>query len=177
MARECQKRDAVHKRKSPGRRPRAFLIWRTRRDSNPRPLPSEGETRLSICGLNTASIGLYRMVVYGYTGRYSEICTHYAPTAPMKAKLTLSLLGGLETTGSTYEVHDTAVTGLFVRVTAAGHKSYVVRWARGKKKTLGRVGVVTRTSTGSLWRSPRPGHPTPCRPWMRSCATSSNHGR
>ncbi|MCE1098385.1 site-specific integrase [Pseudomonas asiatica] len=61
----------------------------------------------------------------------------------MKAKLTLSLLGGLETTGSTYEVHDTTVSGLFVRVTAAGHKSYVVRWARGKKKTLGRVGVLT----------------------------------
>ena len=61
----------------------------------------------------------------------------------MKAKLTLSLLNGLATTGSTYEVHDTTVTGLFVRVTAAGHKAYVVRWARGKKKTLGRVGILT----------------------------------
>lgn len=70
----------------------------------------------------------------------------------MKAKLTLTLLNGLETTGSTYEVHDTTVTGLFVRVTAAGHKSYVVSWARGRKKTLGRVGVVTldRARKGAL---------------------------
>ncbi|MDT4844350.1 Tyrosine recombinase XerC [compost metagenome] len=61
----------------------------------------------------------------------------------MKAKLTVALLNGLETTGKTYEVHDTTVTGLFVRVTAAGHKAYVVRWARGKKRTLGRVGILT----------------------------------
>lgn len=65
------------------------------------------------------------------------------PRAPMKAKLTLSLLNGLTTTGVTYEVHDTTVSGLFVRVTATGHKAYVVRWARGKKKTLGRVGILT----------------------------------
>lgn len=74
---------------------------------------------------------------------YSRFCTHHAPIGPMKAKLTLSLLNGLEVTGVTYEVHDTTVTGLFVRVTAAGHKAYVVRWARGKKKTLGRVGILT----------------------------------
>jgi integrase len=61
----------------------------------------------------------------------------------MKAKLTQSLLNGLATTGATYEVHDTTITGLFVRVTANGHKAYVIRWARGKKKTLGRVGIVT----------------------------------
>lgn len=61
----------------------------------------------------------------------------------MKAKITLALLNGLETTGSAYEVHDTTVSGLFVRVTAAGHKAYVVRWARAKKKTLGRVGILT----------------------------------
>ena len=83
------------------------------------------------------------MVVSGNSGAYSCFCTHHAPTAPMKAKLTLSLLNGLATTGAAYEVHDTTVTGLFVRVTAAGHKAYVVRWARGKKKTLGRVGILT----------------------------------
>lgn len=61
----------------------------------------------------------------------------------MKAKLTLTLLNTLETTGATYEVHDTTVMGLFVRVTAAGHKAYVVTWGRAKKCTLGRVGVLT----------------------------------
>ncbi|HHF0608841.1 TPA: tyrosine-type recombinase/integrase [Pseudomonas aeruginosa] len=61
----------------------------------------------------------------------------------MKAKLTLTLLNTLETTGATYEVHDTTVMGLFVRVTATGHKAYVVTWGRAKKCTLGRVGVLT----------------------------------
>lgn len=61
----------------------------------------------------------------------------------MKAKLTLTLLNTLEATGATYEVHDTTVMGLFVRVTAAGHKAYVVTWGRAKKCTLGRVGVLT----------------------------------
>lgn len=61
----------------------------------------------------------------------------------MKAKLTARLLGGLEITGKEYEVHDTTVPGLFVRVTAKGAMSYVVTWARGRKKTLGRVNVLT----------------------------------
>ena len=61
----------------------------------------------------------------------------------MKEKLTAKLLSGLQITGSEYEIHDTTVTGLFVRVTAAGAKSYVVTWARGRKKTLGRVGIFT----------------------------------
>ena len=61
----------------------------------------------------------------------------------MKEKLTARLLAGLKTTGEEYEVHDTTVTGLFVRVTPAGSKSYLVTWARGKKKTLGRVGILT----------------------------------
>ncbi|WET09421.1 site-specific integrase [Pseudomonas sp. D3] len=61
----------------------------------------------------------------------------------MKEKLTAKLLGSLQVTGNEYEVHDTTVSGLFVRVTAAGAKSYVVSWARGRKKTLGRVGILT----------------------------------
>lgn len=63
----------------------------------------------------------------------------------MKAKLTARLLNTLEVTGAEYEVHDTTVPGLFVRVTAKGAKSYVVTWARGRKKTLGRVGILTLT--------------------------------
>lgn len=61
----------------------------------------------------------------------------------MKEKLTVKLLSGLQITGREYEIHDTTITGLFVRVTAAGAKSYVVTWARGRKKTLGRVGILT----------------------------------
>jgi len=61
----------------------------------------------------------------------------------LKEKLTAKLLGSLQVTGNEYEVHDTTVGGLFVRVTAAGAKSYVVSWARGRKKTLGRIGILT----------------------------------
>jgi integrase len=61
----------------------------------------------------------------------------------LKEKLTAKLLGSLQVIGNEYEVHDTTVGGLFVRVTAAGAKSYVVSWARGRKKTLGRVGILT----------------------------------
>ena len=61
----------------------------------------------------------------------------------MKEKLTAKLLSSMQVTGREYESHDTTVTGLFVRVTAAGAKSYVVTWARGRKKTLGRVGILT----------------------------------
>ncbi|MCE0917976.1 Arm DNA-binding domain-containing protein [Pseudomonas sp. NMI760_13] len=61
----------------------------------------------------------------------------------MKEKLTAKLLAGLQFTGREDEVHDTTITGLFVRVTAAGAKSYVVTWARGRKKPLGRAGILT----------------------------------
>jgi len=61
----------------------------------------------------------------------------------VREKLTARRLNSLEVTGKEYEVHDTTVPGLFVRVTAAGAKSYVVSWARGRKKTLGRVGILT----------------------------------
>lgn len=55
----------------------------------------------------------------------------------MKEKLTGKLLSSLEVTGKEYEVHDTIVIGLYVRVTAAGAKSYIVRWGRARKKSVG----------------------------------------
>lgn len=61
----------------------------------------------------------------------------------MKTKITARTLANLDTTGKEYEIHDTTVPGLFIRVTAAGSKSYVVTWARGRKKTLGRVSKMT----------------------------------
>lgn len=61
----------------------------------------------------------------------------------MKDKITAKLLAALQVTGREYEIHDTTIPGLFIRVTAGGAKSYVVTWARGRKKTLGRVGILT----------------------------------
>jgi len=61
----------------------------------------------------------------------------------LKEKITAKLLAALQVTGREYEIHDTTIPGLFIRVTAGGAKSYVVTWARGRKKTLGRVGILT----------------------------------
>ncbi|AOE86670.1 site-specific integrase [Pseudomonas sp. TCU-HL1] len=61
----------------------------------------------------------------------------------MKEKLTIRRLASLEVTGTEYEIHDTTVPGLFVRVTKAGAKSFLVTWGRARKKTLGRVGIMT----------------------------------
>lgn len=83
----------------------------------------------------------------------------------MKEKLTAKLLAGLQVTGREYEVHDITITGLFVRVTAAGARSYVVTWARGRKKTLGRVGILTleqarQEATQYLAEARKHGEPT-----------------
>lgn len=82
----------------------------------------------------------------------------------MKEKLTGKLLSSLEVTGKEYEVHDTIVIGLYVRVTAAGAKSYIVRWGRARKKALGRVGIVTldqarQEATQYLYEARKHGEP------------------
>ncbi|MFL1517677.1 phage integrase [Pseudomonas prosekii] len=82
----------------------------------------------------------------------------------MKEKLTGKLLSSLEVTGKEYEVHDTMVIGLYVRVTAAGAKSYIVRWGRARKKALGRVGILTldqarQEATQYLYEARKHGEP------------------
>lgn len=82
----------------------------------------------------------------------------------MKEKLTGKLLSSLEVTGREYEVHDTIVIGLYVRVTAAGAKSYIVRWGRARKKALGRVGILTldqarQEATQYLYEARKHGEP------------------
>ncbi|MBF8667997.1 site-specific integrase [Pseudomonas putida] len=96
----------------------------------------------------------------------------------MKEKLTAKLLAGLQVTGREYEVHDTTITGLFVRVTAAGAKSYVVTWARGRKKTLGRVGILTldqarQEATQYLAEARKHGEPTAVSQGRRGAALPS----
>lgn len=82
----------------------------------------------------------------------------------MKEKLTGKLLSSLEVTGKEYEIHDTIVIGLYVRVTAAGAKSYIVRWGRARKKALGRVGMLTldqarQEATQYLYEARKHGEP------------------
>jgi integrase len=61
----------------------------------------------------------------------------------MKEKLTNRLISGLKGEDKAYEVHDTIVVGLYIRVMPTGFMSYVVRWKRARKKALGRVGFLT----------------------------------
>jgi integrase len=61
----------------------------------------------------------------------------------MKEKLTNRLISGLKGKDKAYEVHDTFVVGLYIRVMPTGFMSYVVRWKRARKKALGRVGFLT----------------------------------
>lgn len=42
-----------------------------------------------------------------------------------------------------FEIHDAQVSGLFVRVQPSGAKSFYVSWARGRRRVLGKVGVLT----------------------------------
>lgn len=82
----------------------------------------------------------------------------------MKEKLTGRLVSALKATGKEYEVHDTIVVGLYVRVTAAGAMSYIVRWKRARKKALGRVGILTldqarKEATQYLYEARKHGEP------------------
>lgn len=42
-----------------------------------------------------------------------------------------------------YEIHDTDLKGLLLRVQPSGAKSFVVTWGRGKRRTLGRYPIMT----------------------------------
>ena len=61
----------------------------------------------------------------------------------MAIKLSNTTLKTLETRGKTYEVYDSRTTGFFIRVYASGKKAYMVEYARKRKETIGRVGIMT----------------------------------
>lgn len=63
----------------------------------------------------------------------------------MKAKLTLRTVDSAKPAAKPYEIHDTDLRGLLLRVQPSGVKSYIVTWGRGKRRTLGRHPVMTVT--------------------------------
>ena len=63
----------------------------------------------------------------------------------MKAKLTPGIVESAKPKAKPYEVHDTHLRGLLLRVQPSGVKSYIVSWGRGKRRTLGRHPVMTVT--------------------------------
>lgn len=61
----------------------------------------------------------------------------------MAIKFTNTTPRTLETREKTYEVYDSKTTGFFIRVYASGKKTYMVEYARKRKETIGRVGIIT----------------------------------
>ena len=42
-----------------------------------------------------------------------------------------------------YELRDTTVRGLILRVQPSGYKAWIIQWAWGKRRTLGQFGHLT----------------------------------
>lgn len=61
----------------------------------------------------------------------------------MKAKLSPRVVDGAKPATGPYEIRDTVLTGLLLRVQPSGVRSYVLEWRRGKRRTLGRHPVMT----------------------------------
>src|SRR5690606_2736988 len=61
----------------------------------------------------------------------------------MRTKLTPRTVDAAQPAAAPYEILDTDLRGLLLRVQPSGVKSYVVTWGRGKRRTLGRHPVMT----------------------------------
>lgn len=61
----------------------------------------------------------------------------------MRAQLTKRLLATAEPRERPYELRDTLMKGLLLRVQPSGHKSWVIEWTRGKRRTLGAFSHLT----------------------------------
>ena len=82
----------------------------------------------------------------------------------MRAKLTVGTVEGAKPAATPYEIRDTKIKGLLLRVQPSGARSYVVEWGRGKRRTLGRHPVMTvegarRQALGALSETAEHGAP------------------
>lgn len=55
----------------------------------------------------------------------------------MKAALNKRIAASAQPQDRPYELRDTQVRGLILRVQPSGHKAWIVTWAHGKRRTLG----------------------------------------
>ncbi|TAN06291.1 MAG: DUF4102 domain-containing protein [Rhodanobacteraceae bacterium] len=61
----------------------------------------------------------------------------------MQAKLTKAALTRFKPDARPYEVSDTELTGLILRVQPSGHKSFIMQFGRGRRRTIGNAAVLT----------------------------------
>ncbi|KRA50872.1 hypothetical protein ASD72_17705 [Pseudoxanthomonas sp. Root630] len=57
--------------------------------------------------------------------------------------LTKRLVATAQSKDRAYELRDTQMRGLLLRVQPSGHKAWVVTWEHGKRRTLGSAGHLT----------------------------------
>ena len=69
--------------------------------------------------------------------------------------LTKRLVATAQPKDRAYELRDTQVRGLLLRVQPSGHKAWVVTWEHGKRRTLGSAGHLTPRAIFSIWRQSR----------------------
>lgn len=61
----------------------------------------------------------------------------------MRAQLTKRIVTTAQPKGRPYELRDTTIRGLLLRVQPSGHKAWIIEWTRGKRRTLGALGHLT----------------------------------
>lgn len=61
----------------------------------------------------------------------------------MRTQLTKRIVAAAQPQAKPYEMRDTLIRGLILRVQPSGHKAWIVTWAHGKRRTLGAVEHVT----------------------------------
>lgn len=61
----------------------------------------------------------------------------------MRTALTKRIVATAQPRERPYELRDTLVRGLLLRVQPSGHKAWIVTWAHGKRRTLGSAGHLT----------------------------------
>lgn len=61
----------------------------------------------------------------------------------MRTQLTKRIVANAQPQSKPYEMRDTLIRGLILRVQPSGHKAWIVTWAHGKRRTLGAVEHLT----------------------------------
>ena len=61
----------------------------------------------------------------------------------MPCVLTKRIVAAAQPKERAYELRDTQVRGLLLRVQPSGHKAWIITWSHGKRRTLGSVGHLT----------------------------------
>lgn len=61
----------------------------------------------------------------------------------MRATINNTLVKTLKPADKAYDIRDIKLTGFMIRVSPGGAKSYVCQYKRGKRVTIGKVGIIT----------------------------------